>query len=209
MARVDTTESIVLDRIIARLRSELGLDERTCYASVEPLAPIIPKGGPWFVSVSLLDGIFEEGEQSRLTLPTLSGNTTEAVDFKVTGYVRMDLDSTDHAIKRLSHATRGLLGRKRQILKALVGWDLLTTSGNAFLRSLMFATRSAKPMMVRSDDLPGLILGMLTVDFRAVYDWTADDTVPGPALSTMTLDRLATLTLDELANLPLDPIVAQ
>ncbi len=209
MARVDTTESIVLDRILARLRSELGLDARTCYASVEPWAPIIPKGGAWFVSVALLDGVFEEGEQGRLTLPTLAGNTTEAVDLKVTGYVRMDLDSTDHATKRLSHVTRGLLERKRQILKALVGWDLLTTSGNAVFRSLMFATRSAPPIMVRSDDLPGLILGMLTIDFRAIYDWTADDTVPGIALSNLTLSQLATLTLDELANLPLDPVAAR
>jgi len=207
MTRVDTTESIVLDRTLARLRSELDMDERTCYASVEPLAPVIPMGGPWFVAVSLRDGTFEGSEQGRLTLPTLSGNATEAVDLTVTAYVRMALDSSDHAFRRLSDTSRGLLFRKRQILKAMVGWDLLTGSGNEVLRSLMFATRAARPMMVRVDNRPGLILGMLQVDFRAVYDWT-DDTVSSLALSTLSLQQLSTLTLDELANLPLDSLSA-
>ena len=71
--------------------------------------------------------------------------------------------------------------RKRQILKALVGWDIATTSGNAVLRNLIFATRAAAPMMVRSDGSPGIILGLMQLDFQSTYDWTADDTVPGQA----------------------------
>ena len=212
MTRVDTTESLILDRIAARLRTELGLDARTCYVSVEPLAPVIPPGGPWFVSVSLRDGLFEPAEQSRLLAPGAAGNTTAAVDFTVTAYVRMELDSAAHAAgllgvtARLADASRGLLERKRQILKALVGWDLLTAAGNEVLRSLLFATRSYRPVLVRSDAIPGLALGLLQVDFRAVYDWTAGRNAP--ALSTLTLDQLAALTVEELAALPLDPIDA-
>ena len=130
MTRVDTTESAILEAITTRLRTELSLGARTCYVSVEPLAPLIPLGGPWFVAVSLRDGFFEPGEQA-VFASILPGNTTEAVDFTVTVYVRMAIDSAQHAVKRLSDATRGLLTRKAQVLKALVGWDLLTASGGS------------------------------------------------------------------------------
>jgi len=202
MARSDTTESVILDRIITRLRSALGLDSRSCYESIEPLAPVIPAGAPWFVAVSLDAGTFVQGEQSRLTTLEAPGNTTESIEISVTAYTRITLDSTDRAVARLTDVSRGLLERKRQLLSALVGWDLLTANGNTMLRALLFAIRSSKPMVVRSDDR-NQSWGLIQLQFQASYDWVSWK--PAPSLTTLTLERLRTLTQNELATLPLTP----
>ena len=200
MARIDQSENLILTWVITRLRSELGLDERTCYASVEPLAPLIPKSGAWFVAVSPEAGYFVPGEQKVLSADWQGGNTTETVQLVVTIYTRMALDSTDHADKRLLDATRGMLERKQQVLAALVGWDLQTTSGHEMLRSLMYATRSSKPAIVRSDE-SGIVLGLLQISFEAVFDWNTKEVDDIPGLGTMTEAQLGTFNESELSIL--------
>jgi hypothetical protein len=169
MARVDVTQDVVLERILARLRSELGLNERQCYETLDALAPpAIPKGGEWFVAISPTEGQFIEGEQA-------SPNVTEEWGIIATIYTRLALDSTDHDEKLLRDATRGLLVLKKELLAALIGRDLQLESaddtGDTFVRQLIFARTCHRPMILERQGEPRAMLGMLSIDFGIHFDW--------------------------------------
>lgn len=178
MSRVDVQQSIVLERIIARLRSALKLNDRQVYETLsEDFLPRIPVGGEYFVAVSLADGVFPEEEQ-------VPGNITEDSGVSVTAYTRIKLDSTDHAEEILRNARRGLLPIKRKILAALVGQDLMTEEGDTFLRQVLFARSCTRPQVKEMPDNRATI-GVITIDFGVSFDWdlgmsaTAEDESEG------------------------------
>lgn len=169
MARVDITQSDVLDRIVVRLREQLDLDPRQCFESLDADSPPeLPVGGDYFVGVSPGDGQFLTGEQ-------VVGNVTELWSVVVTAYTRVHLDSANHDTAVLRDTSRGLLELKRKILKALVGEDLTTGDGDTFLRQLLYATDSRKPQIgtwqggsrPRSD----MSFGWVSVTFGVDFDW--------------------------------------
>jgi len=166
MARVDVTQDVVLERIVARLRSELDLNERRCYEVLDPMAPpAVPVGGEYFVSVALGDGTFVSGEQ-------VSGNVTEETTVTVTVYTRTALDSPDRDKYLLRESRRGLLVRKKSILAALVGYDLNTEDDDSFLRTLLEARRAEPPTIVeRNTGDGGVYLGVLRMEFACDFDW--------------------------------------
>jgi len=160
MPRVDVTQDAVLNRLVEHLREALGLDKRQVYETLEPTAPpIIPKGGPYFVTVAPGAGQFVTGEQQ-------IHNVTEEWSVVVTGYTRIKLDSTDHDEKVLRDAKRGLLEIKRLLLKALVGQDLTTKYSEEFLRNLLYARNVTNPQHDRTKGI-----GWISIEFGVDFDW--------------------------------------
>lgn len=181
MTRIDTTQDVILTRIVARLRSYLGLPEHRCYETLEPLVdPPVPKGGDYFLTVSPGDGTFDEemqvgGGQDQLT---------ELSSVTVTGYAKIALDPGDQATQILHKVSRGMLPIKQGILSALAAHDLLDSSGNQILRSYMHALRSWRP---RYD--PDSKIAMIAVSFGTDFDWdtcaaVTTTTTPEPTTTT-------------------------
>lgn len=183
MPRIDVDQSVVLERIVDRLRSALDLTERQCFIALSPQhLPKMPKGGEYFVAVSGGGGQFVEGEQ-------VPGNITEQWSVYVTAYSRIQLDSTDHADSLLMDDGRGLLKMKKRILAALVGQDLTVdteeSSGSSeiaptFLRQLLFARSATEPGAAELN--PGnLQIGVITLEFGVEFDWDLTNALPGEA----------------------------
>ena len=165
MSRIDIKQDVVLERVVARLRDQLKMNDRQCYETLDAFSPpIIPKGGAWCVAVSAGDSAFETGEQA-------PGNFTEDWDITVTAYTRMALDPADHAEKLLRAKGRGMLVLKRKILAALVGHDLTNEDADTFLRTPLYAKRAHRPVVIESLDGTKTLLGLQSVDFGVDFDW--------------------------------------
>ncbi len=164
--RIDVEQSIVLERVVAQLRSALNLGERQVYETLDQnYLPRIPKGGDFFLAISAGPGTFPEGEQ-------IPENITEDWSVFVTGYTRIQLDSTDHAEKILRDTSRGLLTIKRKILAALVGQDLTTEEGDTFLRQTLFAKSCTQPEVKEPPDSKlTMQFGIITLEFGVSFDW--------------------------------------
>ncbi len=167
MARVDTTQQAILERVADRLRDRLALPDEAVYLVLEPLdPPNAPRGGKFFLGVSAGAGQFPLEEQ-------VEGNITEEWTLGVTLYVRMALDQTDTASSRLLDQTRGLLPLKQRILAALVGWDATLESGDTFLRQILYCESASRPQLISREGSYGSDpLGLLTLDFTIAHDWS-------------------------------------
>lgn len=162
MARVDLTQSQVLQAIVAHLRDTLDLNNRNCYESLMPDAPpTLPVGGEIIVSVAPGEGQFVEGEQQ-------VGNITEEWTIIVTAYSRIRLASTDHDFETLQDDQRGLLEMKRKVLQALCGDDPTTDDedANTFVRQLLYAIRADRPQHDRDKEI-----GWISIIFGVDFDW--------------------------------------
>lgn len=160
MSRADTSQIDLLREVLTKLRADLGLDANQCFLVWSPRNPDhIPRGGEWFVTVSPGAGDFQPGEQ-------VTGNITEEWTFDVTIYVRSALDRPDEAETALIDIQRGLFARKRQILKAIVGWDLGLAQ-----RALVHCIHSSAPQPLEAVGNPHLTLWSLTLTFALPFDW--------------------------------------
>lgn len=160
---IDTTQALVLERIVARLRDELGLTERTCFETLEPRSPIsVPPGGGTFLTVALGAGRFDEPMQ----IGGAQHVCYERTSIAVTIYSRLKLDSGHHAASQLRDATRGLLAQKHAVLRALVGHDLQDLAGDSILGQWVAAVQAWPP---RYDPESGL--AMLAVEFATDFVW--------------------------------------
>lgn len=161
--RIDATQSLVVERVVARLREALDLSEGRCYETLEPLLePEIPKGGDYFLTVSPGDGHFDEGMQDgggRAQLMERSSVT-------VTAYTKIRLDRGDHAAGILQEVNRGVLHLKRKILAVLVGEDLADEEGNLLLRHPLYALQSWRPRYLAKSGI-----AMIAVGFGTDFDW--------------------------------------
>jgi len=161
--RIDTTQSLVLQRVVARLREALDLPEGRCYETLEPLAdPEIPKGGDFFVTVSPGEGQFDEGMQDgggRAQLMERSSVT-------VTAYTKIRLDRSDHATHLLQKIHRGVLPLKHKLLAVLAGEDLTDEAGNRLLRHPLYALQAWRPRYNRESGI-----AMIAVAFGTDFDW--------------------------------------
>jgi hypothetical protein len=163
-SRIDIVEVDVLASVLLRVQTELGLNDRQCYPVRDVLyVPVIPPGGDYFVTISVGDGIFNEGEQ-------IPQQCIENSEFTVSGFTRIKTDSTGHDGYMLTDASRGTLPIKRKILKALVGKDLEDADGTTFLRQLVFAKRASAPEIVEIGD-KGVLCGVVRITFGIKYDW--------------------------------------
>lgn len=166
MTRIDTTQDIILARIVARLRDQLNLPDHRCYETLEPLVdPKIPKGGDCFLTVSPGDGRFDEGMQAGGGAEQLM----EQSSVTVTIYAKIALDPADRATQILHKVSRGMFPLKRDVLAALVGHDLADADGNYLLRSQLYAIQSWRPRYNQTAKI-----AMTAVAFGVDYDWDLD-----------------------------------
>jgi len=167
MARIDVDQTTVLEAIIARLQDQLQLSDSHCYETISPLEPgPAPPGGDFFVTVSIGDGVFDEGMQDAGGAEQLN----EECEVTVTGYSMCKLDRVGHDHKLMHDELRGLLKVvKLKILKALVGVDLQDEADdedNYFLRDMIRVRRSTRP-----DHDPKKGIGWISITFVASWDW--------------------------------------
>ncbi len=162
MARVDISQVDAIDAFTRHLRDSLELNDRTCYQTIEPMAPPnMPVGAPWWVSVSPGDSSFDEALQAGGGQMQLS----ESMGITVTGYTRIRLDSTDHDEKLFGNAVRGLFVTKQKILQAVAQVDISAEVGE-FLRSYVIATGADRPGYDADKST-----GWQSINFRLEWDW--------------------------------------
>jgi len=138
--RVDITQRAALVQLLAHLRTALTLNDRQCFACVNPLGVEIPStvGGNRFVSVSLRDGQFPFEE-------TVEHQCYEASEVVVTGYVRIAFDNVAREEEFLLNAERGVLAFKEDLIRVLCGVDIDDANGQKFLREWMSPRRATAP----------------------------------------------------------------
>jgi hypothetical protein len=171
--RVDITQSVALETIVALLQARLGLTEATCFEveSADDIPPL-PPGGDYWLTIAADEGTFPPEEQTPGNpLTGTPGNLTEQGGFIVSGFTRIQLDQTGHA-KKLHHDTRrGLLTIKHRILSALIGIDPVTSENLAFVRQTLYVTRASRPSVWKHPD-SGLTIGMIQLFFGLDWDWS-------------------------------------
>jgi hypothetical protein len=166
MPRIDITQDVVVERVVARLRDVLDLPDSRCYETLEPLIdPQIPKGGDFFLTVSPGNGHYDVGMQNGGGRDQLM----EQSSVSVTAYTKIRLDAADRATKLLHEVHRGVLPLKKKILDALVGVDLEDAEGNTFLRQPLYAMQSWAPRYNQDSGIAAI-----AVAFGTDFDWDLD-----------------------------------
>ncbi len=165
----DTSQSFVLQQIVARLRAALSLDERSCYVSLSRwLSPkLAGYGGPYWIVVVPGEGRYDE------SYPAGGGaqQILERAQVEVAACTRIRLDQAEHADALFTDTTRGLLELKRQILQALAGHDLLgqDLGGGEYARIL---TQYLAPVAAGPAEYdPGSGIATLGVTFTVEFSW--------------------------------------
>ena len=167
MGRHGVNQVEVLEALLRRLRSELKLNERTCFEAMNPLdPPFLPKGGDFFITVGFDSSTFPVDFQ----IGGGAGQLVEQCSLTVAIFTRVKSDSADHSERILRDAERGLFAIKRKVLLALIDHDLLTLEGNPFLRQTLYATSCGRPSLLASERQP-IALACLPLQFGVEYDW--------------------------------------
>ena len=165
MARIDVTQAIVYERLVARLIEQLPeLNERSCFETLYVESPALGVGGDFFVTVAPGGGSFDLTEGTG-EVPA-NDQLMELDTVLVTAYSRIKLQQPGRDELLLRDLTRGLFVLKGRILKALFAHDLETAGDDAFLRELLRPVRSYKP---EYDIKQGI--GWLTMEFSISWDW--------------------------------------
>ena len=164
MKCVNVTGNTVLASVVSWLRSALNFQPEQCYEVANPdEIPSVPIAGHWWCTVAGGDGQFVEGNQD-------ASQCSEQTEVIVTAYTRIQTDMTDHAENLLHDPARGCFEMKRRLLKALCGVQLVTPSGDLFLRQSVWASRSSPPRNGKHSET-GEFIGMIQLAFRIEFDW--------------------------------------
>lgn len=182
MAREDVQQHEVLQAVVAYLRSSLGLDDRTCFETLNAAeAPAMWMGTAdnWQLLVSPGPGAFDAG----LFHGGGREQTMEVWQIVVGIYTQVSLDETGHDHEALVKANRGILRLKYLVLNALSGRDL-TPDGEegspdtdvVFLRETIRPVSASQPVYLeqprREGDEPhGPGLVQLLLGFSVPFDW--------------------------------------
>jgi hypothetical protein len=163
MGRIDVTQTVVLDSLLTRLRSQLGLNERQCYPTLDPQENVAPPGGDYWLTVAPGSSQYPPGEQT-------TDHLNDVWTVIVTIHSRMRMDPAGHAQEQLLNAVRGLWVIKGKVLKALIGQDLQDPTGNEFLRERLYIVRGT-PGEAREDDRKGWCQAFMHLEFGVPFDW--------------------------------------
>lgn len=166
MARIDVKLSDVLDSAVAKLRTGLSLNERTCFWALENFIPTQTPSGVWLVLTP--DGgtfdkdKFEGGGREQLTTDT-------AVVVNINSMIK--LDSSGHDDRALFDTSRGMLEWLHDILDEMTGADLETGDPevglDTFMRELLQPEGFSKPERNNNN----LNVCSMSVAFRLQFDW--------------------------------------
>ncbi len=164
-ARIATTLPVVLEAVAARLRTELDLNESTCYWMLdredEDRPP--PTGSNFYLTVKpdggeFDRGLFEGGGPDQLT---------DSTGVVVTIHTHTQLDRGGRDKQVLLSASAGLLPYLKPVLRALSGHDLiLSGSGNTCLRELIRPVGYSAPVRGNKDRW-----SRMDVYFALSFDW--------------------------------------
>ena len=129
MART-TTHDEVLVAIRDRLRNVLDLSPAQCFLSLSRWAPgKFGPGGEYWIVIAPWGSSFDESEQAgggRLMV-------VERAEVEVAICTRIHVDQAERMEQAFLDANRGLFARKKAVIDALAGHDLLDASGNPLL----------------------------------------------------------------------------
>lgn len=158
-----TVLQAVVNRLIARLGVAYGLNSSNCFMSVEPEIVEIPRSHNFAVTVCPVEAQFDQG--------ALDGAgeylCIEQAGVIVTPHTAIKLDRVEDFTAALTNATRGLLGMKKAILKAMKTSDRLQDgSGNELLVNLSQPERASMPVYN-----PQTSLSRLSVTFSTDFQW--------------------------------------
>jgi hypothetical protein len=158
--RVPTTQDAVLLSIVDRLRKELSLNESTCFLSVSPEASPTVDQNLW-LTVSPEDGMIDDAAWSGAGQAALIEHTFVVV----TIFSAMRLDRPQHSVSFLTDSARGVLVAKRNVLKALAGFDPLNVDGDMLLCEPLTPTTCPRPLNDRQR------IGDVQLWFSTVFQW--------------------------------------
>lgn len=165
MARVDTEQAAALASILAKLRTFLSLDERSCWPTLQPPDRVaetdVYPGGDFFVTVAIGPGQFDES----LQVGGGRHQVTEDTQIMVTGYTRIKLDSRDRDERILLDPSRGLYAIKRRLMDALADEDL-EVEADKFLRELLPITGASEPQYDAANGI-----GWISIYVGLSFDW--------------------------------------
>lgn len=120
-----TTQAVVLQAIVDRLIESIDdQNEATCYLSQWPeRPPTMP--ADFVLTVSAGEGRYDAEAYTGGGQETVFEQSIVIVSI----FARRELDEIGHDEQLLIHTTLGLMGKKREVLKALAQWDLRNPSG--------------------------------------------------------------------------------
>lgn len=169
MSYQDVTQDQVMAAVLLKLRTDLGLNEFTCYETEHPnLMPELTGTSTVIVTVTPGDGDFPIEEQGS---PQLAENS----DVHVSWYTKIQLDRQSKIKNMLHEAQRGILPWKKRILRSLLPRpadhadgpnELLLPSGNRFLRDQIFAKS-----YIRAGYDDQKMIAWATLIFGLNFDW--------------------------------------
>ena len=174
--RIDATPDQLLDAILVRLRTSLGLNERTCFIMLDR-GNIAPPPAPdeWFLTVRFDGGNFDTtllrgGGEHQITVET---------GVIITIHSTKRLDSGGHDDQILMHRkldgggglveeqSRGLLVLATRVIRALIDFDPTAGTPDTFaVRELMAPRGFSAPRR-----LDGETRAAMDVIFDLSFDW--------------------------------------
>lgn len=163
MARIKASQEAVFKNIIVRLIAQVDkFNAASCFISIDADPDMSADMNLW-ATVTLMDGNFGDGEFVGGAENTLF----EFTGFSVNIFSRVMLDETNRAAEILTNSTLGLLDMKKQVLKALTGYDpIIDTNDNVNLANRVQPLNSPRPEYDKKKKR-----GVLTIHFGTDIDW--------------------------------------
>ncbi len=167
MAYQDVTQDQVMLAFLLKLRTDLSLQESTCYEVEHPdLAPQEITQGDVVITVCPGDGTFPIEEQASVQL-------AEDSDVIITWFTKIALDRQSRITNLLHDPNRGILPWKRRILKSLLpttaaagGNRLLLPTGANFTRGEIFVKSYHRANWDKDK-----MIGWASLVFGVNFDW--------------------------------------
>lgn len=163
---VPTDQATVLQAVVTRLIARLTayeLNTSNCFLSVESEIEEIPRSHNLGVTVCALESSFSD---SALT-GAGEALCIEEAGVVITPHTAIKLDRSGDISQILTNATRGLLGMKKAILKAMKTSDRLQdATPNELLVNLMHPLHGSRPIYN-----PQTGLARLSVTFSTDFQW--------------------------------------
>jgi len=167
MSYQDVAQDQVMAAFLLKLRTDLSLQESTCYEVEHPdLAPQEITQGNVIITVCPGDGSFPIEEQASVQL-------AEDSDVIVTWFTKILLDRQSRITNLLHDSERGILPWKGRILRSLLptpasagGNELLLPNGNRFLRDQIFVKSYHRANWDKEK-----MIGWASLIFGVNFDW--------------------------------------
>lgn len=158
MARINGDPVVILEKIVARLKTQLSLTDSQCYLTLDPNAKGYSSDLVYIVSP--MSGDFDPSYWEG------GGTETLKTDWGISVTIRtaMQLDDAKQQAKFLTDNARGVFPKAKAVIAALAGFDPIDNSGDEQLRD---------PLIPAGFTLAkqGYRAGDIIVHFKCNFDW--------------------------------------